>query len=83
MDVNIKFSKYIDLKIKIQYQITIHKNSFKSMLTRFYDTQALLSLELGNICLDNHECDGYYVLLYGMVNFGTWFSNLNAMWMGL
>lgn len=53
------------------------------MLTRCYDMQALLSLELGNICLDNHECDGYYVVLFGTVNFGTWFSNLNAMWMGL
>jgi hypothetical protein len=35
-----------------------------------------------NECLNNHECDGDYVVLFGRVNFGTCSHNMNAM-MGL
>jgi len=45
--------------------------------------KALANSELDNVYLNNHECDGYYVVLFGRVSFGTWYGNLNAMCMGL
>ncbi len=51
--------------------------------TRCHYMEALPKVELDNVCLNNRECDGDYVVLFGRVNFGTWSCNMNAMCMGL